>query len=441
MDTVIRERLLALNPWFRDPERFAVEVRRRLPDPFVPRRVDRTGLDDRRRAKLIVGPRRAGKSTFVWSLLADRPPETVLFLNCEEERVRAWARSPAGMVDDLDREFPQVRTLFLEEAQHLEEAGLVVKGLIDASRGLDVLVTGSSSYHLAARTRESLAGRAVRRRILPLSLGEVLDWRAPAVPAARAQLAREVTARQEVFGGYPGVWFHPDPAAELSELLEAFVLRDASDRFRIQRPEAFRRLIQLAAGQVGQMVNLSEWASLLGIATSTVREYLELLEETWVVRLIPAFAGGRRAEITHAARVHMVDMGLRNAALGAFQADPSRRPDCGALAEGWVFGELLKSLPVDWGIHYWRAKGGAEMDFVLARGERLVAVEVKAGRRASLSRSARSFVDAYGPEALILVGGADGHPEEERLGSTRVVRAELHEVAERVSEAVGSPDP
>jgi predicted AAA+ superfamily ATPase len=233
---------------------------------------------------------------------------------------------------------------------------------------------------------------AVGEVLLPFSLREVGAHAAPAVPAARREEARRKTSRMLVWGGYPAAWLGSRPERALSNLVEAVVLRDASDRFRIQRPDALRTVLQLAAGQAGQMVNLSEWASLAGISAPTVRGYLGILEESWVLRLVPAFAGGKRREISSASRVHFYDPGLRNALLHAFDKDIERRADRGALFEGLVFAELAKTLPRDWSVRYWRATGGGEMDFILTRGDRCVGVKSRrAGARASAARRAASW--------------------------------------------------
>jgi predicted AAA+ superfamily ATPase len=156
------------------------------------------------------------------------------------------------------------------------------------------------------------------------------------------------------------------------------------------------------------------------------------------VRLLPAFSGGKRREVTTATRVHFYDMGLRNALLGAFGEDLDRRPDRGALAEGWVFGEIAKNVPFPWTVHYWRAKGGAEMDFVLSLGRRVVGVEVKSGGRTGPSRSVRSFVDAYAPSCVLLAAGPGAARSETRLGDTRLVTVPLPDLATAVREAIGA---
>ena len=397
---------------------------------MIPRHMPSLDVGPPGRAKLIVGPRQAGKSTFTWSHVRDRDPQSVLFLLAEEERVATWCTSATGFLSDLLTEFPSIRTIFLDEAQQLAEAGLFLKGLVDAGRGLDLLVTGSGAFHLESKTRESLAGRAVRRRLLPLSIQEIVAHEGHRVPAVARKRRRAVALRQMVFGGYPAVWRSPSPQDELREIVEAFVLRDASDRFRIERPDAMRRILQLAAGQVGQMANLSEWASVASVAASTVADYLSILEETWVIAQLRPFSGGKRREITHARRVHFYDPGIRNALLSAFDVDVVRRSDRGALLETLVFAELARCLPLDATIRYWRAKGGAEVDFVVQRGERLVAVEVKGRDQGRLSRSLRSFIGAYQPAHAIVACGTIEVPRREQVEGVEVVHVAVEEVAD-----------
>ena len=433
MESSILERLRVLNPWLTRPGAWGEECVRRLPAPMVPRRIDRRRLDRTDKAKVIVGPRQVGKSTFIWSELAERGAGSVLYLDCQEERVRAWLRSAAAAVADLEVVLPGVRTLFLEEVQHLPEAGLVLKGLIDTRRGLDVWATGSSAFHLGARTRESLAGRAVRRRVLPLSLEELVAWRAPASRAADLLVRREVLGRMLVHGGYPEPWFDPAPQLALQELLEAVVVRDASDRFKVDHVHAFRRMLELAAGQVGQMVNLSEWASILGVSGPTVSSWLGLLEEAWVLRRLPPFADGRRREITGARRVAFYDVGLRNALLRAFEPQWERRSDAGALLEAWVFGELCKVLdPFTESLHYWRTKGGAEVDFVVQGGGEVLPVEVKARDPRRVSRSLRSFIDAYRPERAVIACGRIAEGWTVEVGTTVVEALGAMEIGRRL---------
>ncbi len=429
MTPELRALLELTNPWLGDPAAAQLAARGRIPENLLARTAApglAAAVDDRRRAHLVIGPRQAGKSTLVWSLLAARP-QPLLFLNCEEALIRQWCTSPALFVGDLDEWLPEDGVVFLEEAQWLDEAGLFLKGLVDAQTGRRIIVTGSSSYHLLARTRESLAGRATRHALWPLSLREVVPAATPSSPAAFRHARREAMERQLLIGGYPDVWTSNLAEPVLQELLTAFVLRDASDRFRIERPDAFRLLLRLLAGQVGDVASFSEWSRILGIAVSTVSDYVSLLEETHIVRLVRPFIGGKRAELTQAPRFYFLDNGLRNLLVGGL-TPLEERADLGKLLENWVASELHKRFPEPGEVRYWRTTGGAEMDFVLEpRPGVLVGIEVKArtGGALKITRSMHSFIDAYQPRRLLLVHR--GEPERQEIGATEVlaVPAEL----------------
>ncbi len=435
MDRDLQTILLRDNPWIQDRKALAPWLASHLPATYLPRSVLATAGGGWRRpgrAHLVVGPRQAGKSTAIWAHLEElgRP---VLFIDCEQSLVQHWCRSAPLFLADLEKlELPAPLTLFFEEAQHLENAGLLLKGIIDRGYEAPVLVTGSSSFHLGAKVRESLAGRATRERLLPFSFSEVCHDLQELNGLARSRAEEERLARHLVYGGYPGVWLDDAPEVILAGLVEAVILRDASDLFRIGRPDAFRRMLRLAAGQTGNLVNLSEWASILGISRDTVASYLEILEASHVVAMVPPFAGGRRSELTKTPKIFFIDNGVRNHLVHSFEP-AGRRVDAGPTLENWVFGELRKALPLEYDVHYWRSTSKAEVDFVIDTGARLIALEVKtgAGTRPTIPRSARSFVEAYRPHRLLIVSSAAFAPE--RIGTTEVEWITPGEVARAIA--------
>jgi len=405
MDDSLLTALRVHNPWLVSPADQGNLLRQELPSPFIPRR---RSLDLRPgRAELVVGPRQAGKSTWIRETLSCRE-HPILILHAEEPRIRELSESPALTLEALSGVLGSETVLVLEEIQQLREAALFVKGLVDLDRRRRIVATGSSSFALRARTRESLAGRARRTLLLPFSIAEVTAVLDQALPQAlQEEELRKTWERIVVFGGYPEPWFEPDPAHTLRYLVEAFVLKDASDLHTIERPAVFRRLLELAAADIGNLVNLSEWASIAQAARNTAARYLSIAEEAHIVKLVPAFVGGRRAEVTGALKVFFIDNGLRNAVFGGFAAS-DKRADRGSLWENAVFGELMKRLPLLDEIRFWRSKNGAEVDFVVRRQDRLVAIEVKAGglRQPRLSRAARSFIDAYQPSCFAVVNAS-----------------------------------
>ncbi len=439
MDRDLQTILLHDNPWIEKPGSLPGWFRSHLPEPFIPRRILAAAADQWRqtdRAHLVVGPRQAGKSTAVWAHL-EAVAKPALFIDCEQSLVQQWCRSAPLFLADLETITPSTPlTLFFEESQHLENAGLFLKGLVDRGTGAPILVTGSSSFHLGAAVRESLAGRATRERLLPLSFHEVSRDLNHTAPLARPRELERRLERHVVYGGYPEVWLAESPGNLLANLVEAIILRDASDLFRIGRPDAFRRLLRLAAGQAGNLVNLSEWASILGISRDTVAAYLEILETGHIVALVPPYAGGRRSELTKTPKVFFIDNGIRNHLVHSFEP-PEDRVDAGSTVENWVFGELRKALPFGLDIHFWRSTSRAEVDFVIDTGAMIIGLEVKAGRsgRQSIPRSARSFIEAYRPRHFFIVGNDRFDPQ--RIEETEVAWITLDEVAPTVEEIVG----
>ncbi len=415
MESVLEKVILGDNPWLAEPGDWERSVRDHLPEVFIPRSsqasLECEGLPPSK-AALVTGPRQAGKSTLVWHLALQQELR-LLLLNCEEPAVRELARSPAVFLQEMRGFLEASSVLFLEEAQHLGEAGLFIKGLVDRKPGLPILVTGSSSYELRSRTRESLAGRASFFKVLPLSLEEVgFEWNGLPGPVSDLKL-EDAWQRQVVYGGYPAVWTTEGKEVLLSRLVDSYLMRDASDLYRVGRPDAFRAVTRLIAGQIGALVNISEYASICGVSTETVSSYLGILEDSHAVKLVRPFIGGKRAELKARPKAYFVDCGLRNAVLGAF-GSWENRPDRGPLLENWVLGELLKYVGPRTEVRYWRSKSGAEVDFVLVTGNNVTGIEVKATplREPRLPRAARSFIDAYGPDLFAVINlGYEGNEE------------------------------
>ncbi len=422
MDSLLQDVLFAANPWLEQPGIFESATAHRVPEIVLPRIVP--GMNDwplARKAHLLIGARQVGKSTLLWHRFRERdlPP---LFLNAEEPAIRSWCRSPTLVLDDIRGLVPPETPVFIDEAQHLDEPALLLKGLIDGGLSNPLFVTGSSSFHLQAGTRESLAGRASRHLLHPFSLAELgaIEREQPAL--LRTRRLRQIALKQAVTGSYPEVWLSADARRLLAQLVEAFVIRDASDLFRIQHLDAFRTLLGLLAGQAGDLINASEWANVCDIARGTVVNYLDILQECHVAFLVRPFVGGKRAELTSRPKLYFCDNGIRNVL--ARQLTPfAERPDRGPLLESWVAAELRKRLdplhPMD-RLMFWRTGSGAEVDFVLPRPDGLLAIEVKATdlRRPRLTRSARSFIDAYAPARFVVVNL--GYLGEDRVADTAV---------------------
>jgi uncharacterized protein len=415
MQADLGQLLRRTNPWIWNRGDWPANWSSKMPGVFVPRRP--VGLKRpfrKNKVTVVIGPRQSGKSTFLWSELRDLGPD-ILMVNCEEPLFREWCRSPATVLGQINELLPRPRALLFEEVQHLSEAGLFLKGMVDLKPDCPVLASGSSSFHLMAKTRESLAGRAERLLLLPFSLQEVSFDLSDLSPALRASRRSEYFDRMIVFGSYPEAWLSDDSERILVDLLEGVIVKDASDLFRIDHPDAYRKLLRLMASQIGNLVNLAEWASVCGISAKTVSRYASILEEAHVVTLLRPWVSGKRAELTGRPKLYFNDNGIRNAVLARYHA-PDHRDDLGRLWENWAFTEIQKAIrPLLDGFGFWRTRSGAEVDFVVESRGRLIAVEVKAGsRRARIGRAARSFIEAIHPDLFVTLHAGERHEREHR---------------------------
>ena len=402
----INNRLLRFNPWIVKPDAYQKYISPFLPEKYIPRQLDRVKISSKQ-ALVIIGPRQSGKSTIAWHLLKPFFPN-LLFFNMEDPLLKTGCVSAIEMISLIRSDFPFIKAIFIDEIQHLEEAGLFVKMMVDARFNLPIIVTGSSSFHLRSKTRESLAGRAIRRMLLPFSLQELLDDIQPSNDLAMKEVCNEIVGHQLIIGSYPSVYLEKkieDKKIILSDLVEALILRDASDIFKIKRIDAFRKLMTLLAGQIGNLINVSELAAHCNVNVGSVNAYNEIMEESHIIKRLRPFVGGKRHEITGAPKIFFIDNGIRNQLLNSFSTNIDLRTDRGPLFENWLFSEIYKALPFQATIKYWRSKSGAEVDFIIEFANQLIGIEAKASKltKTRLSKSATSFVKAYKPLKLAIV--------------------------------------
>ncbi|MDM8535894.1 ATP-binding protein [Desulfobacterales bacterium HSG17] len=402
----IKNRIQQLNPWITTPDKATELITRFIPKNYIKRYTEQT-LIRNNCAMLIVGPRQAGKSTMVWHQLKPFSPD-ILFLNMEDHLLRSGLNDSIDFIEHLQETYSFVKAIFIDEIQHMDEAGLFIKGIIDARLDIPIWATGSSAFDLRSKTRESLAGRATRKRLLPFSISELIAHENPPNPLAEKHVCEKIISHQLVYGSYPAVWIsqnHEEKVMHLIDLTEALILRDASDLFKIKRVDAFRRLLTLLSGQIGNLVNLSELASSCNVNVGTIISYIEILEQSHIVKSIRPFAEGKRREITGTPKVFFIDNGIRNQLLNNFSKDLDLRTDKGQLLENWVFTEIYRALPFQSSVKFWRSKAKAEVDFVIEHANKIYGLEVKFTdfKQSKISRSARSFLEVYKPEKFAVL--------------------------------------
>jgi predicted AAA+ superfamily ATPase len=341
---------------------------------------------------VLFGARQTGKSTLLRTLVSN----AALWLDLSEPQQRsAYLAQPGRFVEEC-KALPRKRGPLLVVVDEVQ----TVPALFDAVQHLHDLdpkkfrfvLSGSSARKLRVAGANLLPGRAVFHHLHPL-----MSIERPAQESNGSVLRTILPLPGELDGG------PPFPAAALADRLAygelpGIALAAARDRGAVLRAYAyvyleeelrrealikdwstFARFLRLAALESGQIVNYAKVAKDAGVSAPTVKSHYQLLEDMFVGFHLPAFSGSTRKHVLSTPRFYLFDLGVRHAAAGLENNRDTVLAAPGPLLEQWVGIELRKRvLYAGKGrLSYFRTKAGAEIDFVLEQGKRLVPIEVK----------------------------------------------------------------
>jgi hypothetical protein len=357
-------------------------------------------------AIVISGGRRTGKTSLMYLLGRESSgPAHVLDMEVPEDRDIALAGP------DALEQVTGGGTVFIDEIQHLPDFPRFIKLCVDYHPRLKLVVSGSSSLAIIRGFSDELVGRIVMFDLSVLSFREYLDFRdcgsLAGVKAARGEVLPQVDqlfGEYLQYGGYPRVALLPTPDMKmqyLGDLIRVYAHRDAESLTRIGDDAAFERFIHAVSVSAGSMVNVREIASDIGVSDKTLARYLQVLQQLYLVHLVPPLARNVRSEVKRTPKLYFSDTGLLNWARGSF-LPIDQRGDAGAIAENYAFLALSRTLRQGEHLHYWRKTSGAEVDFVVADGD-LLPVEVKWSGDPSAGRGFTSFVQQYNPSRGVVL--------------------------------------
>lgn len=294
--------------------------------------------------------------------------------------------------------------LLIDEFQKAPALLDAIKSRVDRERRANpraaglFLLTGSANVWSTLKIAESLAGRAERVRLWPLSQGEIrgrrerfipelFDGRVPAL--SDVVVGRSPISELVVTGGYPEMLARKDGRRRskwIHSYLEMILERDVQDlSARAQQLDELPRLLELAAARVGSLVDLTELGKGIQMKRDSVSRYLHLLELLFLLRRVPAWGRNIGQRLIKAPKLWLPDSGLVAQLVGysADRFEDLEDPFTGALFENFVAAELLKQAT--WAereirFHHFRTAGGREVDIVLEdSGGSLVGIEAKLG--------------------------------------------------------------
>lgn len=312
----------------------------------------------------ITGPRQSGKTTLCRKVFADKS-----YVNLEAPDTRQFALDdPRGFLS----QYPD--GAILDEIQRAANLVSYIQEIVDKEQqdGRYIL-TGSQQFEVSNSINQSLAGRTALIKLLPFSLEEVSS--SFTIPATDQLLYH---------GFYPRLWDKElNPTQALRDYFETYIERDLRQLVSIKDLNLFQRFVKLCAGRVGQLLNLNSLANDTGVSHTTARNWLSLLEASYIVFLLQPYHRNISKRLVKSPKLYFYDVGLVSYLLGIEnEKQIARDPLRGHMFENMVVAETIKYRYHHGhgsNLYFYRDSKGNEVDLVLTKGVDLFPIEIKSG--------------------------------------------------------------
>ncbi|MDP1615229.1 MAG: ATP-binding protein [Methylococcales bacterium] len=313
----------------------------------------------------LTGPRQSGKTTLAKAVFADKD-----YVSLENPDDREFAeRDPRRFL----QRFPN--GAILDEVQRCPSLLSWLQGLVDERNRMgDFILTGSAQFDLISGITQSLAGRVGRIELLPLSLNELVQ--AGNLPQSLDALL--------FHGGYPALYDRQlTPEDWFPNYVATYLERDVRQLIAIRDLSQFQRFVKMCAARSGQMLNLASLGADCGISAVTAREWLSVLESSYLVMRLQPYHRNFGKRLVKTPKLYFLDVGLMAWLLGIRDATMIETHAArGAIFETFILSELVKQRynagqPAD--LFFWRDNIGNEVDVLYETSQGLQAIEIKSG--------------------------------------------------------------
>jgi hypothetical protein len=333
----------------------------------------------------LTGPRQCGKSTLIRYLL--KSDKELVYLDLERQ-------SDLHKLDEAEWFFQsqKEKIICLDEIQRKPEIFQLIRSLVDEWRkSSSFIILGSASRDLLKQSSESLAGRISYKRLTPFLWCEIKQ--------------KSDIEHYLIRGGFPGSFLAENNSVSMEwkeNFISSFIDRDLM-QWTGSTPVSVRRLWQMLAHLNGQTVNYSALGNSLGVSNTTVRNYIDLLQSTYMVEIVSPHVANTGKRIVKSPKVYINDSGILSALLGLSDfIQLAGHPVLGSLWEGIVLANLKGHFPgID--IRFYRTNHGSEIDFLLILPKGIIAIECKASKSPALSKGTFSAINDLKPEFTYIV--------------------------------------
>ncbi len=334
----------------------------------------------------LLGARQVGKSTLAKKILLD--DSDAIYLDLEDPRDFAKLQEPLAFL-----EANKSRLICIDEVQRYPNIFQVFRPFLDNNnRPGQLLLLGSASRELIKQSSETLAGRISYIEISPFVVGEVSDLK-----------------RLWLQGGYP-VSYQND--ADISfdwriNYIRTFLEQDIP-ALGIRVPaETLRRFWMMMAHSNGMVLNASKLAASMGVSVPTIKHYLDILEGTFVIRRLPPFFSNTKKRLIKSPKIYIRDTGLIHCLLGIESYnDLLGHPALGASYEAFIIASVMEHFP-RFNASFYRSSGGAEIDLILERGNKKIAIEIKSSSAPTLTRGFFEGLEVVNADKAFVIAPVD----------------------------------
>ncbi len=314
----------------------------------------------------LIGPRQSGKTTLVRRLF---PEYTYLNLEIPEYQEFA-AADPHGFLETYKDE------VILDEVQNVSEIFSYLPGYTDERRRMgEYILIGSQNFLSTQRIAHLLARRIATLKLLPFSFAELKG----------SEFKPDGWERFILYGGYPRVYEQDlSPSDYYPYYLQNYVERDVRKIIKVSDLTLFRKFIRIVAGRIGLELNYQSIAEDIGITGKTVDAWLSVLESSFIVFRLKTYYKNFGKRIVKSPKIYFYDTGLACSLLGIRSTrDLQSHFARGALFKNLVICEIIKRA-LNYGeeqqLYFWKDSNRNEVDLLIERGARLIAVEIKSGK-------------------------------------------------------------
>ncbi len=348
----------------------------------------------------ILGPRQVGKTTLAKEI-KKKVSKKVIYLDLELTSDLNKLNEPELFLGQFDF---STHMIIIDEIQRKPQLFSLLRALIDNNRMPgSFLILGSASRDLIKQSSETLAGRIVFHELTPFTLDEV------------GGSGKNVKRLWEC-GGFPESYLTKDTNSSYlwrEAFIRTYLERDIPQLgIHIPSPQ-LKRFWTMIAHNHGQLFNANQLAKGLGVSAPTVRHYLSILEETFIIRQIRPYYSNLKKRLIKSPKIYVRDTGLLHNLLMINTYDQLQgHPSLGYSWEGFVLEQILDSLPVGWDAYFYRTATGVEIDLILIKhGNKPIAVEVKYSLSPRLGKGFNmAFDDLKCERGFVINPGNDIYP-------------------------------